>query len=42
MDAATFELYLAYHFTVCEREDMAGLTHHALDVFKKDARRGSV
>jgi len=36
MDAATFELYLKYHFTVCERIDMAGLTHQALDIFRKD------
>lgn len=36
MDLATFELYLKYHFSVCERPDMAGLTHHALDIFRKD------
>ena len=36
MDKATFELYLKYHFTVCERADMAGLTNHALDIFRKD------
>jgi len=35
MDEATFQLYLKYHFTICERQDMVGLTHHALDVFKK-------
>lgn len=35
MDSATFELYLKYHFTVCERPDMMGLTHHALDIFRK-------
>ena len=36
MDAATFELYVKYHFAVCERVDMAGLTHHALDIFRKE------
>ena len=36
MDAETFALYLNYHFSVCEREDMTGLTHHALDIFRKD------
>lgn len=36
MDDETFELYLKYHFTVCEREDMVGVTSHSLDVFKKN------
>ena len=35
MDDATFNLYLNYHFAVCEREDMVGFTSHALDIFKK-------
>jgi hypothetical protein len=35
MDDGTFNLYVKYHFAVCEREDMVGLTHHALDVFRK-------
>ena len=35
MDERTFALYLKYHFTVCERPDMAGLTHHVLDIFRK-------
>jgi len=34
MDGATFELYLKYHFAVCERADMVGLTNHSLDIFK--------
>ena len=37
MDKATFALYLKYHFTVCERPDMAGLTHHSLDIFRKNS-----
>ena len=35
MDDAAFELYLRYHFAVCERADMAGMTAHSLDVLKK-------
>ena len=35
MDDATFEVYLRYHFTICERNDMVGLTNHSLDVFRK-------
>lgn len=35
MDDKAFDLYLRYHFATCEREDMAGLTSHALDVFRK-------
>lgn len=35
MDADTFDLYLKYHFAVCEREDMMGITSHAIDIFKK-------
>lgn len=35
MDDELFELYLKYHFTICERTDMTGVTHHMLDVFRK-------
>lgn len=35
MDEATFALYLRFHFAVCERPDMVGITHHSLDVFRK-------
>ena len=35
MDDDTFNLYLQYHFAVCEREDMVGFTSHSLDIFKK-------
>lgn len=35
MDEKTFEAYLQYHFSVCEREDLMGITHHSLDVFRK-------
>lgn len=35
MDNETFRLYLRYHFAVCEREDLSGITSHAVDIFKK-------
>ena len=35
MDNETFELYLKYHFATCEREDLVGITSHALDIFRK-------
>ncbi|MDR0906241.1 MAG: class I SAM-dependent methyltransferase [Oscillospiraceae bacterium] len=35
MDDATFELYLKYHFFICERADMVGISHHTLDIFRK-------
>ena len=39
MEDSLFELYLKYHFSICERPDMVGLTHHSLDIFKKTAAR---
>ena len=35
MDDETFDLYLQYHFTTCERSDLAGVTSHSIDIFKK-------
>jgi len=35
MDDELFEQYLKYHFAICERPDMVGVTHHMLDVFTK-------
>lgn len=35
MDKKTFELYLKYHFVTCEREDLVGITSHAIDIFRK-------
>ena len=35
MDDELFDLYLRYHFSICERQDMVGATHHILDVFRK-------
>lgn len=30
-----FQMYLRYHFAICERPDMVGVSHHILDVFQK-------
>ena len=36
MDDKMYELYLKYHLTVCERQDMVGYSHHTLDIFRKN------
>lgn len=35
MDEKTFDLYMKFHFCICERGDMVGASSHMLDVFKK-------
>ena len=35
MDEKTFEMWLKYHFTVCERMDLIGATSHSLDILRK-------
>ena len=35
MDDDLYALYLKYHFTICERSDMVGTSHHFLDIFRK-------
>ena len=35
MEQDKFELYLKYHFATCEREDLLGITSHAVDIFRK-------
>lgn len=35
MDEKIFETYLRYHFSICERTDLIGMTHHSLDIFRK-------
>ena len=37
MDEELFDLYLQYHFAICERSDCVGVSHHILDVFRKEA-----
>ncbi len=36
MDDETYALYLKYHFAICERQDMTGMSHHTLDVLRKE------
>lgn len=36
MDEELYQLYLRYHFTICERSDLVGASHHILDVFRKE------
>lgn len=35
MDDDFFGMYLRYHFSICERTDMVGVSHHILDVLRK-------
>ena len=35
MDDETFELFMQYHFSTCERTDMIGASSHTLDILKK-------
>lgn len=32
-----FAVYLKYHRTVCEHPELAGRSHHTLDIFRKEA-----
>jgi len=36
MDEKTYEMYMKYHFSICERQDMVGFSHHTLDIFRKN------
>ena len=36
MDEETFQLYMKYHLSTCEREDLLGVSSHALDIFRKE------
>lgn len=36
MDDELFNLYLQYHFAICERSDLVGASHHILDIFRKE------
>ena len=35
MDEERFQQYLRYHFSICERADLVGVTNHALDIFRR-------
>lgn len=36
MEDALYALYLKYHYSICERGDMVGTSHHILDVLRKN------
>ena len=36
MDEETYRLFLRYHLHTCERQDMVGISHHTIDIFRKD------
>ena len=36
MDDETFNKWMDYHFTICERQDLIGASHHTLDILKKE------
>ena len=36
MDDETFYKWMDYHFTICERQDLIGASHHTLDVLRKE------
>lgn len=35
MDEATFQKWVEYHLSVCERQDLVGASHHTLDILRK-------
>ena len=37
MDDETFEKWMDYHLSICERQDLIGASHHTLDILKKNA-----
>lgn len=36
MDDETFGKWMEYHFTICERQDLIGASHHTLDILQKE------
>lgn len=36
MDENLFQMYLRYHFVICERADSVGVSHHILDIHRKN------
>ena len=35
MDDETFDKWMDYHFSICERQDLIGASHHTLDILRK-------
>ena len=40
MSKAEYDLYLRYHFATCERQDLIGLSHHTLQILRKNETEG--
>ena len=36
MDDETFDKWMDFHFTICERQDLIGASHHTLDILQKE------
>lgn len=36
LDDETFDKWLDFHFTICERGDLIGASHHTLDILQKE------
>ena len=36
MDDEIFSKWMDYHFTICERQDLIGASHHTLDILQKE------
>ena len=36
MDDETFDKWMYHHFTICERQDLIGASHHTLDILQKE------
>lgn len=36
MDEEMFQLFLKYHLSTCERSDLVGVSHHTIDIFRKE------
>lgn len=36
MDEKTFEIWMKYHLSICERMDLIGATNHSLDILRKN------
>ena len=36
MDDEIFRKWMDYHFTICERQDLIGASHHTLDILRKE------
>ena len=35
MEESLYQMYLQYHFSICERRDLVGASHHILDIHRK-------